>query len=393
MNNVSAKDATSNGRMDDDIFASTVVETVIPRGVHAYLAAHGWTRTGPYRIDRGDVYRRSGDRETVLVPASTKFADYPIRILQLAEIVGRTEDRRPSAVLADLSLAAVDLIRVRLPRSYEDHSLALDTGVDLLSGSRKLLLAAACSAVRPQGRFRAGRHERASTYIASVRLGQTEPGSFVVNLRVPVSPSLAEPDQTHLFAPPFERRANRTLVAGLRAAREATDLVNRGDHIRAFDQRVPDGVSANLCTAVAELIDVGGGLEVSVSWALTRPESEEHDEQRVTVTFQPPDAPVLREAAQILSDRQERVDERIEGCVSALARDQSEPEGRATIKAVVDGALASVKADFSPSEYSRIVRAHDNRWSVSLEGDLRREGHRWHLSNPRDLTVMDDSDV
>ena len=393
MNNVSAKDATSNRRMNDDTYASTVVETVIPRGVHAYLAAHGWTRTGPYRIDRGDVYGRSGDCEAVLVPASTRFADYPIRILQLAEIVGRTENRRPSAVLAELSLAAVDLIRVRLPRSYDDHSLALDTGVDLLSGSRKLLLAAACSAARPQRRFRAGRHERASTYIASVRLGQTEPGSFVVNLRVPVSPSLAEPDQTHLFAPPFERRANRTLVAGLRAAREATDLVNRGDHIRAFDQRVPYGVSANLCTAVAELIDVGGGLEVSVSWALTRPESEEHDEQRVTVTFQPPDAPVLREAAQILSDRQERVDERIEGCVSALARDQSEPEGRATIKAVVDGALTSVKADFSPSEYSRITKAHDNRWSVSLEGDLRREGHRWHLSNPRDLTVMDDSDA
>ena len=55
--------------MNDDIFASTVVETVIPRGMHAYLAAHGWTRTGtrtgPYRIDRGDVYRRSGDATRV----------------------------------------------------------------------------------------------------------------------------------------------------------------------------------------------------------------------------------------------------------------------------------------------------------------------------------------
>ena len=378
--------------MNDDIFASTVAETVTPRGVHAYLAAHGWTRTGAYRVDRGDVYRRSADRETVLVPASTRFADYPIRILQLAEIVGRTENRRPSTVLADLSLAAVDLIRVRLPRAHGDHTLALDAGVDLLAGSRALLLAAACSALRPQRLFRAGRHERASTYLAGVRLGPTEPGSFVVNLRVSVSPSLAEPDQIDLFAPPFERRANRTLVAGLRAAREATDLVNRGDHIRAFDQRVREGVSANLCTAAAELIDVGGGLEVSVSWALTRPASEERGEQRATVTFQPPDAPVLREAARILSDRQERVDERIEGYVSALARDQSEPEGRATIKAVIDGALTSVKADFSPSEYSTITRAHDNRWSVSLEGDLRREGHRWHLSNPRDLTVMDDTD-
>ena len=379
--------------MNDDIVAGAIAETVTPRGVHAYLATHGWTRTCPYRIDRGDVYRRSGDRETVLVPASTRFADYPIRILQLAEILGRTEDRRSSAVLADLSLAAVDLIRIRLPRTYDDHSLALDTGVDLLSGSRKLLLAAACSALRPQRLFRAGRHERASTYLAGVRLGPAEPGSFVVNLRVSVSPSLAEPDQIGLFAPPFERRANRTLVAGLRAARAATDLVNRGDHVRAFDQRVSEGVSANLCTAAAELIDLGGGLEVSVSWALTRPAGEELDERRATVAFQTPDAPVLREAARILGDRQERVDERIEGYVSALARDQSEPEGRATIKAVIDGALTSVKADFSPSEYSTITRAHDNRWSVSLEGDLRREGHRWHLSNPRDLTVMEDSDV
>ena len=345
--------------MSDDFGASALAETVTPLGVHAYLAAHGWTRTGPYRVDRGEVYRRPDDRETVLVPASTRFADYRIRILQIAEIVGRTEDRRPSAVLADLSLADVDLIRVRLPRAHDDHSLALDAGVDLLAGSRKLLLAAACSAVRPQRQFRAGRHERASTYIACVRLGQTEPGSFVVNLRVPVSPLLAKPDQTHLFAPPFERRANRTLVAGLRAAREATDLVNRGDDIQAFDLRVPNGVSANLCTAAAELIDVGGGLEVSVSWALTRPASEEHDERRPTVTFQPPDAPVLLEAARILSDRQERVDERIEGYVSALARDQSEPAGRATIKAVIDGALTSVKVDFNPAEYSAITKAHE----------------------------------
>ena len=379
--------------MNDDSTGSAVAETVTPLGVHAYLAAHGWTRTGPYRVDRGGVYRRPDDRGTVLVPASTRFADYPVRILQLAEVVGRTEDRRPSAVLADLSLAAVDLIRVRLPRAHDDHSLALDAGVDLLAGSRRLLLAAACSTVRPRRQFRAGRNERASAYISGVRLGQTEPGSFIVNLRVPVSPALAEPDQTHLFEPPFERRANRTLVAGLRAVREATDLVNRGEgDIWAFDARVQNGVSANLCTAAAELIAIGGGLEVSVSWALTRPPSEEHDEQRSTVIFHLPDAQVLSEAARILSGRDERVDERIEGYVSSLVRDQSEPEGRATIKAVIDGALTSVKADFSPSEYSEITRAHDHRWSVSLEGDLRREGQRWHLSNPRDLTVMDGND-
>ena len=101
---------------------------------------------------------------------------------------------------------------------------------------------------------------------------------------------------------------------------------------------------------------------------------------------------MLEEAARILSDRQERHDERIEGYVSALARDQSNPEGRANIKAVIDGALASVKVDFSTSEYSRIIKAHAKRLSVSLEGDLQRVGHRWRLMNPRDLTVGENED-
>ena len=65
---------------------------------------------------------------------------------------------------------------------------------------------------------------------------------------------------------------------------------------------------------------------------------------------------------------------------------------RATIKAVIDGALVSVKADFSQSEYMRITDAHARRLSVALEGDLQREGQRWRLMNPRDLTVVEDED-
>ena len=171
-----------------------------------------------------DVYRRFDDRATVLVPASTRFADYPVRLLQLAETVGRTEDRRPSAVLADLSLAAVDLIRVRLPGAHDDHSLALDAGVDLLSGSRKLVFAAACSTVRPQRRFRQGattgprRTSPASGWDIPSRAASSSTCGFPYPRRCGAG---AGP----LFAPPFERRANRTLVAGLRAAREATDLI------------------------------------------------------------------------------------------------------------------------------------------------------------------------
>ena len=207
-----------------------LAESVTPRGVHAYLAANGWRKLGSYHGNTGDVYcLREDEREAVLVPASAKFADYVTRLMQLVDTLGRVENRRQSTVLTDLSLAEVDLIRVRLHRTFDDSSIPLSAGVSLLDDSRKLLLAAACSASRPQRLFRAGRNQKAAAYIENVRLGQTEPGSFVVNMLAPVTPALTKSESTQLpLLEPFGRQVARMLVSGLRSSREATELVNRG---------------------------------------------------------------------------------------------------------------------------------------------------------------------
>lgn len=54
-------------------------------------------------------------------------------------------------------------------------------------------------------------------------------------------------------------------------------------------------ISANLCQAVSGLIDAGEGVDVSVSWALTRPSRETLSP--VTVRFARSDSALLREAA------------------------------------------------------------------------------------------------
>ena len=314
-----------------------LAESVTPRAVHAYLAANGWIKLGPYHGDTGDVYcLREDEREAVLVPASSKFADYVTRLIQLAETLERVENRRQSTILTDLSLAEVDLIRVRLPKTYEDSSIPLSAGVGLLDESRKLLLAAACSASRPQRLFRAGRNQKAAAYIDHVRLGQTEPGSFVVNLLAPVTPSLTRAESAQMpLLDPFERRVAHMLVSGLRTAREATELVNRGGrHWRIRGT----GLQGCQCEPVPsdrksdQHRQRTGCVRELGAHKTAHTRARRMKERRVA--FTPSDAPVLEEAARILSDRQERCDERIEGYVSALARDQSDPEGRATIRTV-----------------------------------------------------------
>ena len=369
-----------------------LARTIGLRGVHAYLSANGWHRADALRRKTADVYLcAEDDREAAIVPASEEYGDYGTRIYQIAEQIGRVEGRSTRAVLVDLSLAEWDLVRLRLPTAPADTTVSLAGGAAVLEESKKLLLAAACSADRPQRMYRAGRNRRAAEYLDGVRLGHTEPGSFMINLLAPVAPALGE-QGTLLPEEPFERRVTRKLVSGLRASRQAMDRVNRGvGAIGEFESRLCEGVSANLCQSVARLTEAGGGLEVSVRWAMTRP-ADEAAGRRAAIAFRPLDVAVLDEAARVLSDRQERTDEEIQGYVSRLARDKADPRGTATIKAFVDGRLVSVQVVFDSADYSEITRAHEARLSVSLEGDLHREGQRWHLRNPRGVTVMEDED-
>ncbi len=362
------------------------------RSVHAYLQASGWVRDSRPGSDTVDIYLSpKDDQESAIVPVSKNFPDYGLRVYQLAEQLAQIEERPLRAVLIDLALADLDLVRLRLTGVDENGAVKLTDGATALAEARNLLLAAACSADRPQRMYRAGRNNRASEYLDRVRLGHTEPGSYVINILSPVAPSIVE-EKDAGPEDPFERRVVRRLVSGLRASREGVDRLDRRvGSIREFEDRLSDGVSANLCRSAARLARAGGGLEVSVSWAMTRPNGRA-GEARPTVAFGPSDASVLDEAARVLAGRQERTDEEIHGHVSRLSRGARDRDGAATIKTLIDGRPTSVRAVFEPADYSEIIRAHEARLYVSLEGELIREGQRWRLRNPRGLAVIEDDE-
>ncbi len=366
------------------------VSNIEPRGLRAYLAANGWSRIEAFG-DKGDVYAREEVESEILAPASSEFGDYGTRVLQIADILGTVEERAVPAVLRDLSLASVDLIRVGA-EDGDQRSVPLDAGVTLISMAREMVLAAACAAIRPQRAYRAGRYLKATDYLETVRLGHTERGSYVITLLSPVAPSLEDGQQGNLspeFAEePYSRQVTRRLVQGLAATREAVDLANRDLGIAAFEDRVDVGVSANLCGAIAKLLNDRERVRLGVSWALTR----RSPPQRKAVAFRASEGPVLAEASRVLRERQDRPDETISGYVRALKREEGDHQGRATVKAVVDGALASVQVEFPPDDYTRIVDAHDKRLDITLDGDLRRIGQRWHLDNPRNLYVSNDGE-
>ena len=365
-----------------------------PSGVHAYLANRGWKKIEAYG-DKGDVYSLNEYPE-IIAPASSDFGDYALRV---SEIVGRVEDRQESAIVRDLNIATSDLIRIRAPEAEDDGSILIENAVRFVEESRNLLLASACSVTKPKRSYsRPNRSSEAVDYINDVRMGQTERGSFVVTLISPVQPSLlrdVDANDTNEVHENFEldayesfaRRVTHRFAEAMMATKEAITLSNRGGNISEFENRVNLGVNANFCSALANLIDKGEGVDLSLSWALTRTPSL-HVRDVPTIRFSQNDSAYLHEAATLFRSREDLPDETIKGVVTRLARDEAAKHGTVTVQATIEGSQQAVKVDVGEEDYGKITEAHNLRDVVIIEGNVVRQGQRWTIPAPTSIEII-----
>ena len=165
-----------------------------------------------------------------------------------------------------------------------------------------MVLAAACSLDNPQPLYRTGANEEAHDYLRRVRLDGIDQANFVVTLLSPVAPPpLQMPDADgSAHDDPIERQATRRLAEALAAVRGATDDAKEGNS-NSFRAVVSEGVSANLCEALATLIEMLTRLDISIVWARTWP----RDELPPVTRFASSDAAILRAAGRALRSRDE----------------------------------------------------------------------------------------
>ena len=351
---------------------------VSPSALSAYARAAGWGVIDSFG-DHSDVYAGTGLPEIIL-PRTRDLGDYHSVVARLIEIFAAAAELDELALYRDLVTSDCDVARMIAPEDSQGGTLALCDAANLVSGASDMILAAACSLQGPKPLYRPGSNKEANEILQRMRFGQTEQGSFVVTLLSPVIPPLL---QSHLlpdienFDDPIARRATMRLAQALEATRRATERTASGD-TQAFSNAVASGVSANFCEALARLVGPFKSLEISMTWARTRP----METARQSVRFFNDDAPILREAASSFRSREPKLDVRLFGSVQRLQRDDQETDGTVTLRVSINGVTQSVTAVLNQSDYNRAIEAHKERAPVVFEGDLERFGQRWRLLNP-----------
>jgi hypothetical protein len=352
-----------------------------PMAVATYLRARGWSAV---EADPSlAVFERLEGEETLglEVPLRTSAGDYERRLAELLHNLELIERRSQLDIYRDIIHANQDVVRLSIDVP-DPGRMGLEEASTLLSATRDLVLAAACSTHTRRAYFPNRKPLRAIEYIRKVRLAAPEVGSFVVVLESPVAPALSTaPAEPAPLVEPFERSVIVMLAtAGARVRQSIGETAATGSLDR-FADAVQAGVTANYCDALARLLeeDEGRNVVLSFSWAPARPLQGPAPSR---LTFSRPDAEILRAATRYLKERAPISGFELSGAITRLQSAAPTAAGEVTIAGLVDGRIRQVSMSLAGDDYQRAVQAHHQELEVSVEGELVRDGRSYHLHNP-----------
>lgn len=342
-----------------------------------YARSVGWSRSEVYR-QHSDIYTGENLPE-IIIPRTEQLGDYGSVVSALIKTFAEVGTYDELTVFRCLEGADRDVVRFRV-NELDGATPALNDGYKLIAGARDLVLSAGCSLSTPQPSYRAGAHKEANDFLSQMRIGHTEQGSFIVTLLTPAIPSRIPslfPDEVDHDAP-MGRKVTKRLMEASIATRQALEQTTAGFE-NAFWDSVEKGVSANLCEALALMIESFESLEISVSWARTRPNGSPLTSARFSKT----DSPVLKEAARFFKTYSPKFDQTLFGFVRLLKREAEETDGDISLATTIEEQKRSVKAALEMRDYEKALLAHKEKAMVVLKGDLERSGNHWRLLNPQ----------
>ena len=378
--------------MKIEIRDAQAVSAIQPVDAALYLRANAWEQ-GATVAGRSSIWtRRCGDEEfEALLPLDRGLADYALRMGDLLGVLATAEKRSQGLVYRDLLTITSDVIRIRIADpELTDGTLPIEEHAQIAQKARDLMLAAACAATEHRPVWHKKKPTQAMDHVRSLRIGQSERGSYVLTVVSRVTPLLHSAGEQMVLSDidaPYERKVTQTLAQSLQALHRAADEAALTQQIASFDQAVFQGVNANLCDAVVGLW--GGGesqrnLGFSFSWSPARPAPPEL--QRA-VNFSSDRIPVIREAGRQLREREPLPDFELRGPIVKLERGDGASTGKATIVGLLEERQGRVTVELDDTQYHVAVRAHGSGHSVRVTGTLAREGRGFVLRNASALAI------
>jgi hypothetical protein len=368
------------------------IDSITPELLQSYLETQNWIKDGNIS-DQATIWHREHDElygHEVIQPSNSNIRSYGQRLVEAFKAIAEFENREISAVVDDMLNFSLDLIKVRVEHpDVEGGTIPLDDGVLLIERSRDLLIASTLSTFKKQKVFSGSRSQDVQDFLSKLKLGQTEVGSFVVNLISPIE--INRNAQKDGCETSLARSVSVNLARSLTAISAAVSKYSDSKSIFDFEETVGKGVSANLCDALIGLSGRTKSRCFSIKIKTGGLEAEPINFYN-NYEFSPQSIPYLEAASEYLKGRYTVKNFHVSGLVSVLKHLPNDEYGQVTVKALIKGKLKSITIQLPLEEYWLAFDAHRTGNEVSCHGTLNVSPRSAQLLEPSSFEVTGRTD-
>jgi len=374
-----------------------------PESLSQYLTAQSWELL---RFEESvlETWRAPGGlnafRGAVLIPLSTEFDDYELRMTQAVREIGSAYGISLSELTERVTSLHSDLLFIRLDQFTSDGTIPFKQANELFSNIETLFKSAATTVLSPSHSHVGRRPQSVADFLQEdLRLGHTKHGSFIVTVaarhedNTPPEVRPAELDQfqatsRHPAAPPDELAAlveplARRVMATLSRALSATKESLVGELPSLVPNAIEAGVSLELLESIQSigLSDGLAHLDLTFNWAASIPEP---DGVTNRISFARDEIESMERLEEPLRRRMIPHEVTLMGQVTDLSRPEIQNSdsglgGEIILAAPYDGRTRNVVVPLSGADYDWAIVAHRNYWPFTVTGEIHKT-NRWRLT-------------
>lgn len=375
-----------------------IANLIPPTDLRDYAKDKGWVLFKEAAKDRLYVMTNPHFEYRQLVfPMDTTAPDYSESVMLVVSKLADLEGRSTQAVIKSLLEVGDDAIafRVTTPRLGEKW-LPLAFAGSMVTGVQQLLLASACTVLKPQAHHPRLSRTEAQQFLETAKFRHTQPGSFVLNVSCPVqgldvqAPLL--PDETDA---PFVRRTTATLRKALGELVTAIETDSLDIFVESTKNSANPIVSSNLCEALTRFEDssLKNSVEIGITWAAAIPKPA--NEGRVSVIrIQHDYFPRIEEVRRELRSKEHHLEDVFPATVERLDGEMG-PGGKRAGEVILrlltaDGdELVRARASLTAEQYEQADKAHMKDGAfVTVTGKLHPGRQPRQLSDIKSFELM-----
>jgi hypothetical protein len=303
-------------------------------------------------------------------------------MLEVIDALSLQLETPPSALLKQIANSGYEVVRIAANPGEQSSTISYDAAIDLLKGGFALIDSSAAVTVADEAVrvVRGRRKDAVRRYLDGVRVGQTEVGSFVLTLLMPlnVEDAFALPEAV---ADSFGRKVAQRMASALRATEQVIHKENF-----AIRDMIQQGVTANFSGGIARMIEAVGNVSVGIAAAVDNRKAARYPITR----FEKANLGTLRELERRLTPKEEREPVTVVGTVTEFREPRSKSSGSILLSAEVYGQERPIRLQFTREQRAIVLEAIERKSDVFLQvsGDLAPKRGHYHLDEARDFELV-----